>query len=270
MTTRTTRFLALLTLGALTSIASANVVTKTIPYEHNGTKLEGFLAWDDAAPADVKRPGVLVVHEWWGLNDYIKDRARQLAGMGYVAFALDMYGAGMATTEASKAKELAGPFYGKPIMAERAKAGLDQLLKTGLVNERQIAAIGFCFGGSTCQALAFSGAPVAAIVSFHGGLLVPTGEQAKATRAKLLILNGAVDPMVKSEDIQAFMKALEDGKVDYQFINYSGARHAFTNQNADKVAADNNMTAAVGYNEVAARRSWAQMKSFFDEVFGKP
>jgi len=251
------------------SLAPAAVLTRTVEYEQGGTKFKGVLAYDDQLPADVKRPGVLVVPEWWGLNDYAKERAVQLAEMGYVAFAVDMYGNGMNTTDAKQAKEWVGPLYGKPLMAERARAGLDQLLKTGRVDERKIAAIGFCFGGSTCLALAFGGAPLAGIVSFHGGLIQPTPEDLKRIHAKILMLNGAVDPTVKPEDITAFMKALDSAHIDYQFVNYSGALHAFSNPGATKLAEQNGMSAMVGYNENASRRSWAQMKLFFDELFGE-
>jgi len=123
---------------------------------------------------------VLVVHEWWGLNEYAKHRAVQLAQLGYVAFAVDMYGQGVSTTDAKVAGALSGQFHGKPLMAERARAGLDQLLATGLVNPGKVAAIGYCFGGSTVQALAYSGAPLAGIVSFHGGL-IPAPEGARTT-----------------------------------------------------------------------------------------
>ena len=128
----------------------AKIVTKPVAYEHAGTKLEGYLAYDDAKTStDKKSPGVLVVPEWWGLTGYAKGRAEQLAQLGYVAFAADMYGAGVTTTDAKKAGELAGQFYGKPLMAERAQAGLDQLLASGLVQGEKVAAIGYCFGGST-------------------------------------------------------------------------------------------------------------------------
>lgn len=247
--------------------ASAEMLTKTVEYEHNGTKFDGFLACDSAVTPDAKRPGVLVVPEWWGLNEYAKGRAKRLAGMGYVAFVVDMYGGGVSTDDASKAKELAGPLYGSPEMAARAQAGMDELLKTGLVDESKVAAIGFCFGGSTCQTLAYTGAPLAGIVSFHGGLIQPSADALQKIHCKILMLNGAIDPSVKPEAITNFMKALDGAHVDYQFINYSGALHAFTNPEATKLAEKNGMTAMVGYNETAARRSWAQMKMFFDEIF---
>src|SRR5512140_3569539 len=179
--------------------AAAKVVTKAVAYEHAGTKLEGFLAYDDAKTAKGKRPGVLVIPEWWGLNAYVKGRAEQLAAMGHVAFAVDMYGQGVVTEDPKKAGELAGQFYGKPLMAERANAGLEQLLKTGLVDSKKVAAIGFCFGGSTAQARAYSGAPLVGIVSFHGGPVNAPASSAGAVKTRFLLLNGAIDPTVKPE-----------------------------------------------------------------------
>ena len=250
----------------LVTAAQAKLVTQAISYEQGGVKLEGYLAYDDSTKG--QRPGVLVVPEWWGLNDYIKSRAEQLAGMGYVAFAADMYGTGVTTMDPKKAGELAGQFYGKPLMAERAQAGLDQLLKSGFVNPQKVAAIGFCFGGATCQALAYSGAPLAGIVSFHGSLIPASAEAATKNKAKFLICHGAIDPFVNPEAIVAFKKSLDDGHLDYQFISYANAVHAFTNPGADAVRAATGLN-GIGYNEAAARRSWQHMKLFFDEIFAQ-
>ena len=256
-----------LALATVTSLACAEVLTRTVEYEHNGIKFQGVLATDTAFSPDSKHPGVLVIPEWWGLNEYAMSRSKQLAGLGYVAFAVDMYGGGVSTTNSEKAKQLAGPLFGSPELAARAQAGMEQLLKTGLVDARKIAAIGFCFGGSACQALAYSGAPLAGIVSFHGGLVQPTPEDLKKIQCKFLILNGGIDPTIKPEAIAAYLNALDSAHVDYQFINYAGALHAFTNPEATKLAEKNGMSAAVGYNEPAARRSWAQMQLFFEEIF---
>jgi len=140
------------------TVASAKIVTQAVAYEHAGVKLEGYLAYDDAkVSAEKPAPGVLIVPEWWGLTDYAKNRAVQVAKLGYVAFATDMYGAGVTTEDPKKATELSSQFYGKPLMAERARAGLDQLLATKLVDPARVAAIGYCFGGAVSQALAYSG-----------------------------------------------------------------------------------------------------------------
>ncbi|HWA28596.1 MAG TPA: dienelactone hydrolase family protein [Lacunisphaera sp.] len=259
--------LASLALGAAVAL-NAKIITKPVAYEHAGAKLEGYLAYDDAkASATAKAPGVLVLPEWWGLTDYPKSRAEQLAKMGYVAFAVDMYGAGVVTDDPAKAGELAKQFYGKPLMAERAKAGLDQLLATGLVQADKVAAIGYCFGGSTVQALAYSGAPLAGIVSFHGGLIPVPADAAAKTKAKILVCHGAADGFVPEGDVAAFTKAMNEGKFDYQFISYAGATHAFTNPGANDIAKKRNMP--IAYHPVADKRSWGHMKQFFKEVLGE-
>jgi len=251
---------------AVTAGVQAKLVTKSVAYEQGGVKLVGYLAYDDSTQAP--RPGVLVVPEWWGLTDFAKGEADKLAGLGYVAFAVDMYGAGVTTTDPKKAGELAGQFYGKPLMAERAQAGLDQLVKTGLASPAKLAAIGYCFGGATCQALAYSGAPLVGIVSFHGSLIPASSESAAKNKAKFLICHGAIDPFTKPEAIEAFKKSLDDGHFDYQFISYAGAVHAFTNPGADALRVSASLD-GIGYNEAAARRSWQHMKLFFDEIFAK-
>ncbi len=253
---------------AASSGLAAKIVTRPVAYEHAGVKLEGYLAYDDAkASATTKAPGVLVIPEWWGLTDYPKGRAEQLAKLGYVAFAADMYGAGVVTGDPKKAGELAGQFYGKPLMAERARAGLDQLVKTGLVDASHVAAIGYCFGGATVQALAYSGAPLAGMVSFHGSLIPASAEAAAANQAKFLICHGAVDPFIKAEELAAFTKSMNEGKFDYQLVSYAGAIHAFTNPKADEIAKSAGLVGGIGYNAAADRRSWAHMRTFFGEIF---
>lgn len=248
---------------------NAAIVEKSLPYEHNGLKLVGFLAYDDTKTAAGKPPGVLVIPEWWGVNDYVKSRTKQLAELGYVAFAADMYGDGETTTDATKAGRLAGEFYGKSLMPERARAGLDALIKTGLADDSKLAAIGFCFGGSTVQTLAYSGAPVLGIVSFHGGPVdAPAGIKGKV-KAKFLLCNGAADPLVTPEARMTLEKSLEAAKIDYQSLSYAGALHSFTNPDADKLAAKNGLTGKIGYNEAAAKRAWADMQTFFGEIFRK-
>ncbi len=241
----------------------AKVITKTVDYEQGGVKLKGWLAYDDSTTA--KRPGVLLVHEWWGLTDFVKGRAEELARLGYVAFAADMYGAGVSTEDPKKAGELSGQFYGKPLMAERARAGLDQLLATGLVAEGKTAAIGFCFGGAVSQALAYSGAPVTAVVSFHGSLIpAPAGA---SNKAHILMLHGAADTFISADQIAAFQKSMKDGNFDWQWVSYPGAVHAFTNPGATALGKKYGMN--IAYNEAAATASWARMQEFFQTLFGR-
>ncbi|HEY5892999.1 MAG TPA: dienelactone hydrolase family protein [Chthoniobacterales bacterium] len=250
-------------------IANAAIVEKSVTYEHEGVKLIGFLAYDDTKTATGKPPGVLVIPEWWGLNDYVKSRTKQLAELGYVAFAADMYGGAESTTDAGRASQLAGQFYGKALMPERANAGLDALVKTGLADESKLAAIGFCFGGSTVQTLTYSGAPLLGIVSFHGNPVNAPAGIAGKVKTKFLLLNGGADPFVTSADNARLERSLEAAKITYQSINYPGALHAFTNPAADELAAKNGLTGKIGYNEPAAMQSWSAMQVFFGEIFGK-
>jgi dienelactone hydrolase len=248
--------------------AGASVVTKDVDYDHNGVKLRGYLAYDDAKVKDGKLPGVLVIHEWWGLNDYVRQRAVQLANLGYVAFAADMYGAGVLAKDPGEAGKLAGQFKDKPLMAERAQAGLDQLLATGLVDPAKVAAIGYCFGGTTVQALAYSGAPLAGIVSFHGGLTPATADGVARNKARFLICHGALDPSSKQAQIDDYLKSLNEGKIDYRFVIYAGAYHAFTNPESDaNVEKFPAMKGFIGYSPTADKRSWQDMQDFFNEIF---
>ncbi|MGI8436148.1 MAG: dienelactone hydrolase family protein [Chthoniobacterales bacterium] len=264
------KFLILALATLVLARAEAKLVTKPLDYELNGTKLQGYLAYDDAKTAAGKVPGVLVVPEWWGVNAYVKGRADQLAQLGYVAFVADMYGNGQSTEEPKKAEELSSALEGKPLFAARARAGLDQLMKVEQVDPAKLAAIGFCFGGSAVQALAYTGAPLLGIVSFHGGPVPAPADAAGKVKAKFLLLNGAIDKMVTPEKRAALEKSLEAAKVDYQSIDYAGALHAFTNKDADRIASEHeDMTGLIAYNETAARRSWQQMQIFFDEIFGK-
>ena len=242
---------------------SAKVVTQPVVYEHAGVKLEGLLAYDDAVTTP--RPGVLVVHEWWGLNDYVKGRAKQLAEMGYVAFALDMYGQGVVTRDAKKAGELAGPFYADPkAWAARARAGLDQLLATGKVAPNHVASIGFCFGGSTSLVLAYSGAPLAGVVSFHGALVPAVAATPGSVKARVLVQHGEADSMITAEQIAAFKAEMDQAGADYRFVELPGAKHGFSNPDAD---AHKGHGLDLGYQKEADERSWADMQALFKEVF---
>lgn len=248
---------------ALLSIAcagvEAKVVTKEVTYQQDGKTLKGYLAWDDAKKG--AHPGVLVIHEWWGLNDYTKMRTRQLAEMGYVAFAADMFGDGANTSDPKQAQAWYNEVTGaKGLMASRSQAALDVLKKQPGVDAKHLAAIGFCFGGSTVLQLAYSGAPLEAAVTFHGGLMAPTAEQAKAIKAHMLLLHGEEDTFVNPEDIDATKKALDAGKVDWYMVTYAHAVHAFSNPKADDYKIP-----GIGYNERAATRSWEEMQQFFKE-----
>jgi dienelactone hydrolase len=240
--------------------ANAKVVSQPVQYNHNGTVLEGYLAYDDAVKG--KQPGVLVVHEWWGLNDYVRDRVEKLAKLGYVAFALDMYGKGIWTKEPQKAKELSGHLRGKPIMRQRASAGLEILRNNSRVDPGRIAAIGYCFGGTTVLELAYSGADLAGVVSFHGGLTAAKADDRNRIKARFLICHGADDGFISAEAIQAFQDGMRKSGADWQMIYFGGAVHSFTNPAADQVGIK-----GIAYNKKADERSWKFMQAFFVEIF---
>jgi dienelactone hydrolase len=253
--------LALVAAALVCTVAHAEVKTKTVTYTYEGTTLKGHLAWDDSVTG--KRPGVLVVHEFWGLNDYARKRAEQLAKLGYVAFACDMYGEGKMTEHPKEAAEMAG-MVRKNIKTwqGRAQAGLKVLMDNEMVDGKKLAAIGYCFGGSTALQLAYSGAGLSAVVTFHAALPVPEEEQAKAIKAKILICHGAADSFIPEATIQQMRAALEKARVDYEMDYYGGAVHSFTVPDADKKGMK-----GIAYNAEADKRSWAHMRELFDEVF---
>jgi dienelactone hydrolase len=253
-------FIVLMVLMLGTTV-QAKVLTKTVSYEHDGVKLQGYLAYEDSIQG--KRPAVLVVHEWWGLNEYARWRAEKLAAMGYVAFALDMYGKGKVTKHPKQAAEWMKQVNANATLwQQRAQAGLEVLKKVPKADANRIAAIGYCFGGATVQQLAYSGAYVKGVVSFHGSLLPPADGQAKGVKAKILICHGAADPFAKEGAIQNYIAAMEKSGLDWQMMIYGGAKHSFTNPNADKVGMD-----ALKYSKTADQRSWVDMKDFFEEIF---
>jgi len=256
----------LLTLPVLLLIqlpVEAAVKTETVGYKVGNQTFKGFLAWDDAQSG--KRPGVIVFPEWWGVNDYAKKRAGQLAGMGYVALAADLYGDGKTTDNPKEAGEKATALRKDAKEWEaRAQAALATLRSNSNVDGSKIAAIGYCLGGSTALQLAYSGADFSAAVSFHGALMVPDDKQTKAVKAKLLICHGALDSFIPEDACQKTRAALDKGRVDYAMIYYAGALHSFTNPEADKRGLQ-----GMAYNANADRRSWAAMSELFGEAFGK-
>jgi dienelactone hydrolase len=248
---------------ALVGRAEAKVHGQLVEYKQGDTVLEGYLAFDDAAKG--RRPGVLVVHAWMGLDDNAKQRADMLAGLGYVAFAADIYGKGVRPKDRDEAGKLAGTYKGdRKLLRDRVNAGFAELVKNAKVDASKTAAIGYCFGGTTVLELARSGTAVSGVVSFHGGLDSPAPADAKAIKAKLLVLHGAADPHEKPADFAAFQKELADAKVDWQLVQYGGAVHCFTDKTAGSDPA-----AGCAYDPVADARSWAAMRAFFDELFKK-
>jgi dienelactone hydrolase len=256
------RFIACITCLVLTAPAFGRIVTRPVEYKHGDLTLKGYLALDDSIKG--KRPGVLVVHEWWGLNDHARRQADRLAELGYVAFALDMFGDGAATDDPHEARELTGRFRNdKKLLVDRARAGLDVLLKDERVDPKRIAAIGYCFGGSAVLQLALSGADLAGVVSFHGGLGGIEYQPGTTVKAKILILHGADDPLIPAEQIAEFQDTLRKAGADWQMVYYGNAVHSFTNEKADGVGMK-----GVAYHKPTADRSWAAMREFFAEIFG--
>ena len=238
----------------------AAIHTETVDYQQGDTTLEGYLAYDDALNG--KRPGVLVVHQWKGLGDYEKKRAEMLAELGYVAFCADIYGKGIRPASVAEAGAQAGKYKSdRALLRLRVNAGLDTLKTNDLVDAHRVAAIGYCFGGTTVIELARSGADLAGVVSFHGGLDSPTPADGRNIKCKLLACHGADDPFEKPADLAAFQKELRDAGVDWRLYEYGGAVHSFTDWTAD------GSLPGAKYNERADKRSWADMKQFFAEIF---
>ena len=260
MTKKAALFTLLAALGGA-SLARAEIVTRAVDYSHDGVALEGYLAYDDAIPGS--RPGVLVVHQWMGLSDNERMRADMLAKLGYVAFAVDVYGKGVRPANRDEAAQQAGKYYGdRALFRARIASGLDVLKKQQGVDPKRLAAIGYCFGGGGALELARSGADLDGVVSFHGSLDTPNPEDAKSIRAKLLVCHGAVDPYVKPEAVHGFLEEMEAAHVDYQMVYYAGAVHAFTQKEAG-----NDPSAGAAYDANADRRSWRLMRDFFGEAF---
>jgi dienelactone hydrolase len=245
--------------------APAAVVTKVVDYEHDGTKLKGFLAYDDASKD--KRPGVLVFPEWWGLNDYAKNRAKQLAEMGYVAFAADLYGEGKVIDTAhpeDALKTVTTLRQNQKVWRGRADAALKQLQGQANVDTAKLAAIGYCFGGSTALQLAYAGNDLKAVATFHAALPAPTAEEAKAIKARILVSTGADDKGIPATAVDAFKKALDAAAVKYKVESYPGVVHSFTVPDADKAG-----NANMKYDKAADEKSWKEMQSLFKDTLGK-
>jgi dienelactone hydrolase len=237
--------------------AHAAIKMEPVEYKQGDTTLKGQIAYDDAAKD--KRPGVIVVHEWWGLNDYAKTRARMLAEAGYVAFAVDMYGDGKSTEHPDEAGAWASAVRSnEQVGLDRFMAGYNAFKANPRVDPAHISAIGYCFGGGVALVAALAGTPLDAVVSFHGGL--PADAVKGKPTARLLICNGAADGLVTPEQIAGFLKIATDAGADWEFISYAGAKHSFTNPDADKHGIP-----ALSYNEKADKRSWQTALNFLAE-----
>lgn len=258
-------FVALCAMLLCNGLAKGELKKETIEYREGGTVCEGYLVYDDATKGP--RPGVLVIHDWMGLGPESNARVRceMLAQLGYVAFGADMYGKGVRPKNRDEASAEAGKFYkDRALFRSRATAALNFLRSRPEVDSSRIAAIGYCYGGTGALELARSGANIAGVVTFHGGLASASPDDAKSIKCKVLVLHGADDPFVPADQVAVFEKEMTDAKVDWQLIKYSGAVHSFSNP-----AAGSDPTSGAAYSESADRRSWIAMKDFFAEIFAR-
>lgn len=244
-------------------LAFAEIKTQNLIYKNDGQKFEGYVAYDDSLSG--VRPGVLVIHEWKGINAHVKNRVEELARLGYVAFAPDIYGVNVRPSTAEEAAAAALVYKkDRGLMRARALLAVNELRKFKNVDKKKVAAIGFCFGGTVALELARSGADILGAVSFHGGLDTPNPKDAEKIKAKVLVLHGANDPFVPEKQVQVFESEMRAANVDWQLIKYSGAVHAFTNPAAGKDGIE-----GAAYHKVAATRSWQALQTFFQEIFSK-
>jgi dienelactone hydrolase len=235
--------------------------TADIDYRDGAMTCRGFLAYDETIQS--RRPGILVVHEGFGLGEHAKERAMMLARLGYVAFAADMFGERQQMTDLTQARALIGDLLGNPPkLLARAGAALDTLRAQPKVDNARLGAIGFCFGGSTALQLARSGADLSGVVSFHGGLATKAPAERGTITASVLVCTGADDPMIPPEQVTAFEDEMRAAGADWQVIRYGATMHSFTNP-----AADGSISPAILYNKRADRRSWSAMRNFFEEAF---
>ena len=252
---------------AVSGLTQAAIKTQEIPYQGaDGTQLMGYYAYDDAIKGP--RPGVVVVHEWWGLNDYTKRRARDLAGLGYSALAIDMYGGGKNTEHPKDAMAfMQAASKDSAASSARFKAGLDLLKKQAQTDPDKIAAIGYCFGGGVVLNAARQGVPLAGVVSFHGVLATKTPATPGSVKAKILVEHGALDSMVTTDQVTAFKAEMDKAGADYQFVNLPGAKHGFSNPEADRFGHGDHGGPDIGYSKAADEKSWADMQAFLQKIF---
>lgn len=254
--------LGLILAAAATALGA--IQGKTVEYRAGDTTMKGYLAYDDGVQG--RRPGVLVVHEWWGLNEYARERARMLAGLGYTALAIDMYGGGKQAGHPDEAGKFAAAVQKNlPLARERFLAAMELLKRQPTVDPEKIAAVGYCFGGGIVLAMARSGIDLDGVVSFHGTLATDAPARPGEVRARILVLNGADDPFVTGEQIATFKKEMAKAGADYRLVNYPGAKHSFTNPRADELGKKFNLPLA--YSPEADAKSWQAMQDFLKRIF---
>ena len=262
------RFWIAFAMMTLAGLAQAAIKTEQINYQSaDGTKLIGYYAYDDAIKG--QRPGIIVVHEWWGLNDYAKRRARDLAALGYSAMAIDMYGEGKNTEHPKDAMAfMQAALKDSDAANKRFDAGLEQLKKQLQTNPAKIAAIGYCFGGKIVLDAARRGEALAGVVSFHGALVTNTPATPGSVKVPMLVEHGAKDTMVTPENVTAFKNEMDKAGADYKFVSLADAKHGFTNPDADRLSHGEHGGPDIGYNKAADESSWKDMQAFLKKVFG--
>jgi dienelactone hydrolase len=245
-----------------TNSASPKLKEETVTYKVDSLTMNSFVVYDENIIG--KRPGILVVHEWWGLNDYVKRRARELAGLGYVAMAVDMYGNGRMGNDVQEASQLSAPFYKDPAMSKRVfDAAVEKLKSMDVTDTAKLGAMGYCFGGGIVLNVARMGEPLKAVVSFHGSLMgVPASKD--LLHAAILVCHGDSDKFVLPAEVAAFKKQMDSVEAEYKFVSYPGATHAFTNP--DATALGQKFQIPIAYNAAADTASWNEMKTFFERI----
>ena len=248
------------------AFAAPKIKGQSVEYVAGGTTMKGYLAYDEKVQG--KRPGILVVHEWWGQNAYVRKRARMLAQLGYTALALDMYGEGKTAQHPDDAGKFASEVMKNfPIAKERFLSALEFLKKQPTVDPDRIGAIGYCFGGGVVLNMARQGVDLKGVASFHGSLAAVKPDEPTPIRAAVRVYNGADDKFSTPEQIEALKKEMADGKVNFKFVNYPGVVHSFTNPEATTIGKKFKMP--VAYNAKADKESWADMQQFLKEIFTK-
>lgn len=262
------KFSPRLFLSLLIALGSSHAAIKTeeVTYSANGVSMKGYLAYDDAVKG--QRPGVLVVHEWWGHNEYARKRARMLAQLGYTALAVDMYGEGKQANHPNDAMKFAGEVMQNMEGATaRFLAALDLLKKHKTVDATRTAAIGYCFGGGVVLHMARAGVDLKGVASFHGSYGTQAPAEKDKVKAAVLVCHGAEDKFATVEQVEGFKKEMQNAGVDFQFLTYEGAQHSFTNPEADEKGAKFELPLA--YNKAADEKSWADLQQFFKKIFAK-
>jgi dienelactone hydrolase len=256
--------LAILTLILVSSVTHAEIIGKVVEYTANNVALKGYIVYDNALKE--KRPAVIVVHEWWGVTDYPKKRAEMLASLGYVAFAVDMYGSGKVADNPGDAQKFAGESM-KDLSLLKAKfvAAIELLKKNEHVDSTRIAAIGYCYGGGVVLNMARAGVDLKGVVSFHGSLATTTPAEKWNVKAKILVCNGGADKFISENDIKNFKQEMKAAGADFKFLSYKGALHAFTNPAATELGKKFNMP--IAYNKVGDKKSWEEMRRFLKAIF---